>query len=132
MLIRIRGRVAAHASIRGPFAETEEYPEGVERPKTRAECENGERPCPFVSCRHNLFLDVMDNGNIQTRADDVEDLIETCALDVADRGPSTLEEVCVIIDRSREMVRQIEAGALMRIRRFKGEPISGVPGRAAL
>lgn len=124
MLIRVRGTGARPLDI--------DYPDGVERPKTRADCVDGERPCPFVSCRHHLFLDVTANGNIQTRADDVEDLIETCALDVADRGPSTLEEVCVIIDRSREMVRQIEAGALMRIRRFKGEPISGVPGRAAL
>src|SRR3984957_9957175 len=35
------------------------YPEvDVERPQTRADCASGERPCPFVSCKHHLFLDV--------------------------------------------------------------------------
>src|SRR6476619_8074463 len=32
------------------------YPdvEDIERPKTRADCAQGERPCPFVSCKHHL------------------------------------------------------------------------------
>src|SRR3954470_6894429 len=36
------------------------YPEdtSMERPTTRAECVNGLRPCPYVSCQHHLFLDV--------------------------------------------------------------------------
>ena len=36
------------------------YPdvEDVVKPKERAECGNGERPCPFVSCKHHLYLDV--------------------------------------------------------------------------
>jgi len=28
------------------------------RPKTRADCEGGHRPCPYVSCKYNLFVDV--------------------------------------------------------------------------
>lgn len=116
MLIRIRGTGARPLEI--------DYPEGVERPKTRADCVDGERPCPFVSCRHHLFLDVMANGNIQTRADEVEELPETCALDVADRGPQTLEAVCVIIDRTRELVRQLQDKALRRVKLFKGKPLT--------
>src|SRR5690242_21960938 len=35
------------------------YPEeDYEKPNTRSECVEGIRPCPFVSCKHHLFLDV--------------------------------------------------------------------------
>ena len=36
------------------------YPdvEDVQKPRTREECTNGERPCAFVSCKHHLYLDV--------------------------------------------------------------------------
>src|SRR5438128_1430976 len=35
------------------------YPpvEDVERPRTRAECKNEARPCPWVACKHHLYLD---------------------------------------------------------------------------
>src|SRR5262245_43072037 len=34
------------------------YPEvAVDKPRTRADCVGGERPCPFVSCKHHLYLD---------------------------------------------------------------------------
>jgi hypothetical protein len=32
--------------------------EGVERPRTRGDCEDVVRPCPYVSCKYNLYLDV--------------------------------------------------------------------------
>jgi transposase-like protein len=35
-----------------------ELPWGETRPRTRAECENRPRPCPWVSCKYHLFLDV--------------------------------------------------------------------------
>ena len=36
------------------------YPEveEIEHPETRADCVGGARPCPFVSCKHHLYLDV--------------------------------------------------------------------------
>src|SRR5689334_10029935 len=35
------------------------YPEhDYEKPTKREECIGGARPCPFVSCKHHLFLDV--------------------------------------------------------------------------
>src|SRR6185312_13612104 len=74
------------------------YPdvEGVERPVTRADCQGGERPCPFVSCKHHLYLDVSARtGAIKLNFPDLEvwEMSETCALDIADRGGATLEEV---------------------------------------
>jgi hypothetical protein len=94
------------------------YPEmDVERPVTRADCANGERPCPFVSCKHHLFLDVSARtGAIKLNFPDLEvwDMTETCALDVADRGGTTLEEVGAIMNLTRERIRQVEVKALAR------------------
>ena len=48
-------------------ADAIEYPADVERPKTRGECENGQRPCPFVSCKWHLYLNVDPlRGSIHT------------------------------------------------------------------
>ena len=50
------------------LALLEPTPEGVERPHTRGDCleggSNAERPCPFVSCRYHLALDVQRNGSL--------------------------------------------------------------------
>jgi hypothetical protein len=89
------------------------------RPKTRGDCEHGQRPCPWVSCRHHLYLDVSSSGFIRSRACDPLDLAETCSLDVAARGGATLEEVGSIIGTSRERVRQLEGTALKKMRRAR-------------
>ncbi len=85
------------------------------RPKTRAECANGPRPCPFVLCKHHLFLDVNpETGSITFNFPDVEpdELIESCALDVAERGGVVLEDVGNLLNLTRERARQIETKAL--------------------
>ena len=83
----------------------------VERPRTRGDCIDGPRPCPFVSCVHHLYLDVSPAGSIKLNfpAREVHELTETCSLDVADRGGVTLEEVGALINITRERARQIEA-----------------------
>src|SRR5437879_1807680 len=50
------------------------YPEvEVEKPKQRVECVSGERPCPFVSCKHHLYLDVSaKTGAIKLNFPDLE------------------------------------------------------------
>lgn len=88
------------------------------RPETRADCEAGERPCPFLSCRHHLYLDVdAKTGSIKQNFPDLElhQLAETCALDVADRQGVTLEEVGSLMNLTRERIRQLEAQAITRI-----------------
>jgi hypothetical protein len=88
------------------------------RPRRRIECADIPRPCPFFSCRWNLYLDVNPaTGSIKLNFPDrdLEDLEETCALDVADRGGSTLERVGEVMNITRERIRQIETLAGARV-----------------
>ena len=89
--------------------------EAPRRPQTRAECLDGPRPCPFVSCKYHLYLDVDPrNGAIKLNFPDidVDGLRESCALDVADRGGALLEEVGAVMNLTRERVRQLELNSL--------------------
>ena len=100
------------------------YPdvEDVVKPKTRVECSNGERPCPFVSCKHHLYLDVSaKTGAIKLNFPDLEvwEMTETCALDVADRGGTTLEEVGAIMNLTRERIRQVEVKGLAKLQAYE-------------
>jgi hypothetical protein len=83
------------------------------RPVTRGDCIGGPRPCPWVSCRHHLYLDVDDEGGLRLNHPDLEpgELEESCALDVADRGEHYQEEVGALLGISRQRVRAIEAEA---------------------
>ena len=105
--------------------EADELLAGItaQRPRTRAEClpggPNEARPCPWVSCKHHLALDVNPRtGAIKLNfpALEVWELPETCALDVADRGGITLEEVGEITNLTRERVRQVESRGLASLK----------------
>lgn len=92
----------------------------VERPRTRGECENGERPCPFAGCRYHLFVDVNPKGgSLKLNFPDMElwELSETCALDVADRGGIQLEKLGYVMNLTRERIRQIEMRAVQKLAR---------------
>jgi hypothetical protein len=100
------------------------YPdvEDVVKPQTRGECGNGERPCPFVSCKHHLYLDVSaKTGAIKLNFPDLEvwQMNETCALDVSDRGGTTLEEVGAIMNLTRERIRQVEVKGLAKLQALR-------------
>jgi hypothetical protein len=95
------------------------YPDDVERPKTREQCSQTARPCPFVSCSHHLYLDVnSETGAIKLNFPHLEvwEMAETCALDVADRGGITLEEVGAVLNLTRERIRQVEVRGLTKLR----------------
>lgn len=112
------GRPTEVISGRIPLSD-EELAEGIEltdeatwrRPKTRNECADGHRPCPFVGCRYHLFLDVTGSGSVKLNFPSLspEDLPQSCALDVADQHPLTLDMVGAVMNLTRERVRQIEA-----------------------
>jgi len=94
----------------------------VFRPLTRGECVDGPRPCPWASCRHHLYLEVSEVGSVRVNFPDVDpgrfDLLpETCALDVADRGGTTLEDVGAALNVSRQYILQSEWRSIRRIQR---------------
>lgn len=114
-----------------------DYPD-VERPRTRGDCANVPRPCPFVSCQWNLYLEVKRTGNLWLNFPDREPHeIEpecSCALDVADEGGAHIERVGELLNMTREGARLLEAQALgkcegerRRVRRHVDEPLTDVP-----
>lgn len=108
------------------------------RPRTRGECVDGPRPCPWVSCTHHLLLgrltrsrcgitperegaggEVVSAGRDMTDAECLtwlERSGHTCALDVADDGCATLDVVGAIYGLTKERVRQIEVKAMRAVR----------------
>lgn len=99
------------------------YPEtDYFKPRTREECADAPRPCPYVSCKHHLFLDVSARtGAIKLNFPDLEvwEMNESCALDVADRGGTTLEDVGAIMNLTRERIRQVEVKALAKLQALR-------------
>jgi len=104
------------------------------RPKTRAQCQGSRwEPCPFVSCRHHLYLDVTQGGKLRINFPDLEpqDMPWACSLDIADAvaegslipggpTPGTLEAVGralnVTKERARQLICEAKAEALARAR----------------
>ena len=92
------------------------------RPKTRADCVGQVRPCPWMGCRHHLALEISPHsGKIKVNFPDVEleDMAETCALDVAERGGESLDIVGRLTNLTRERIRQIEGIGLRLLARNK-------------
>lgn len=95
------------------------------RPRTRGDCAGIPRPCPYVSCRFNLALDVTANGGIKVNfpivvdgmvEPDWDNMPASCALDVADEGPRTLSRVGELMNLTRERVRQVKDMCNARLR----------------
>ena len=94
------------------------------RPKERGDCRESSRPCPWISCQYHLYLDVNpQTGSIKLNFPDLEvwEMQETCALDVADRGGITLEEVGALLNLTRERIRQVELSGLQKLRKIVGD-----------
>jgi hypothetical protein len=91
----------------------------LQRPQTREDCVNGQRPCPWVSCKWNLYLDVGKNGktiyltntNLQP-----EEMDYSCALDICDRGSQTYDTVARYFHTTRARVQQIEKEAAAKLK----------------
>jgi hypothetical protein len=100
-------------------------PVDIPRPSTRSECREEMRPCPWVACKHHLYLDINpETGSIKINFPDLEpwDLQHTCALDVAERGGITLEEVGEIMNLTRERIRQVEVRGLLKLKMGSPSP----------
>jgi hypothetical protein len=92
------------------------------------------RPCIFVGCRPNLYLDVTENGSLKFTRPELEPEqmrpTRSCVLDIANQGPLTLDDVGHAIDVSRERIRQIEVKAMVQQR--SGLEASGIDEDMAL
>ncbi|HEX7699369.1 MAG TPA: sigma factor-like helix-turn-helix DNA-binding protein [Kofleriaceae bacterium] len=100
-------------------------PVDIPRPTTREECRGEMRPCPWVACKHHLYLDINpETGSIKINFPDLEpwELKHTCALDVAERGGITLEEVGEIMNLTRERIRQVEVRGLLKLKMGSPSP----------
>ncbi len=100
-------------------------PVDIARPSSRAECKEEMRPCPWVACKHHLYLDINpETGSIKINFPDLEpwELKHTCALDVAERGGITLEEVGEIMNLTRERIRQVEVRGLLKLKMGSPSP----------
>ena len=112
-LLRVTRREALLAVERALELEAE-----IQRPHKREECMEAPRPCPHVSCRHHLYLDVNPHtGTIKLNFPDLEvwELGVSCALDVADLGGTAIEQVSELLNVTRERIRQIETQALQKL-----------------
>jgi len=94
---------------------------------TRGDCRCLPRPCPFVGCRHHLYLDVKPTGAITLCWPHLApwEIPEICALDVAECGEHTLDEVGELLNVSQERIRKIEMLALDRLRAEHGRILAG-------
>lgn len=96
------------------------YPErDYWRPLTRGDCAQVSRPCPYVSCRHHLFLEVRErSGGLRLTEPDREvwEVEKSCSLDRAAQGPAEASEVARLLNLTPERVRQIELRALEKLR----------------
>lgn len=98
------------------------------RPKTRGDCVNVSRPCPYVACRHNLSVDITVSGTVRIRAG-VDALVReasvpgqyqevwdrqtpNCSLDVAELGGLSYKQLGYVMGRTRQRAEQEVAAAL--------------------
>ncbi len=90
------------------------------KPKYRSDCKKIIRPCPYVSCKYNLYLDVKENGSLLLNFPKlkVHEMKESCALDVAERNGIRLFDVRYFLNITGERIRQIEIEALFKIRKL--------------
>ena len=111
-----RGRGAQIAELKLANAG---LPKPVPLPATRGDCIDGPRPCPHMRCKYHLALDVSSKtGTLKLNHPDLEldELAETCALDVAADGEHTLAEVARLMNITTQRARQIEDKALFKLK----------------
>jgi len=115
-----RRGILSREEIRDGIELIDEH-EGFEPPRVRSDCQNGPRPCLWVRCKYNLYLDVTESGSIKVNFPDrgPGEMEHSCALDEADRGGMTLTMIAERLNVSRERVRQVEFRILRKLRRHE-------------
>ncbi|MBL8605205.1 MAG: hypothetical protein JNK72_24960 [Myxococcales bacterium] len=134
---RVRARTQSMSRLSKRFLEAEalHYPPAINDANPRpalSECDatdlgTSENPCPFIRCPNHLYLDVNPaTGSVKINFPDVPpeslDLLPaTCARVIAREaatatsGQVALERIALVMNLSRERVRQVEAAAFRKI-----------------
>lgn len=98
---------------------------GLTRPRSMAECPAG--PCPWLGCRHHLYLEERDGELLVTwpelLSDDSTELSEafdwdrreTCSLRAAARGPMSTYEIGQALNWHRSTVEKVLRAAVAKI-----------------
>jgi len=92
----------------------------IKKPRTRGECKNVPRPCPFYSCEYHLaIVNVFTKGKVKWSRNPEEPWPEdqpSCVLDLVDGDAVlTLKDIGAFLQITRERVRQIEKEALEKL-----------------
>ncbi len=93
-----------------------------DRPITRGDCDDAPRPCPWIECRyHNARVETDNRSGEPGRLrglhiPTLNDAERSCALDIAERGGVTLDEIADVLGMTREGARLAEERALDHLR----------------
>ncbi len=103
-----------------------------QRPRIRQDCEPGginqQRPCPWVSCRYHLYLDIVDERDDENALEvnfpqkEVWEIPHTCLLDVTDLTEEvdhealTLEEIADLLGYSVERTESVLRKGMLKVR----------------
>jgi hypothetical protein len=82
---------------------------------TRGACRRLPGPCPHAFCRFNLTAEGRDHRGAKPAHMPLPVVRESCALEAAENGGMTLEEIATRLALTRERVRQIELAALQKL-----------------
>lgn len=102
----------------------------LKRPRTRSECAQIPRPCPFVSCQWNTYLDLLEDGTMVINWGRCEpEAMEawgSCVLDIADDGGISDEIMARVLGLTVKEVGALCEGALRKLRHYGVADVLGV------
>jgi hypothetical protein len=94
------------------------------RPRTREDCAGVLRPCPYVTCRHNLFVDGTEGKDGRSylkkscAEPDQMDPKSSCVLDVVEDNPDGMSQgdVARAMGLTQQRVDQLERSASEKLK----------------
>lgn len=91
----------------------------LQRPRTRAECADQPRPCPWVSCEHHLYGSIDKRGHYVIAQPWLEphELEHSCAIDVAENEEINQEEAALICGMHRSDLARLEARVARKLKK---------------
>lgn len=94
----------------------------LKRPCVRADCADVPRPCPFVSCFWNTYLDLQEDGALvvnwaQCEPEEMEPW-GSCVLDIADDGGISDENLMIVLGLTAKEVSSIYEIAMRKLRHY--------------